>query len=131
MLAAMNILWIASAFVLTMIESLVDFDHFLSAPTEYAMLATWSYLFPLPVVSWLHVGTQPEPNHLKAALDEASINTRVATTTVPALAHNTDGRSGRAIERAGPDDHQVQNDEAPIFNYARMFVWYQQYEYIR
>jgi hypothetical protein len=131
---AMNIVWVIVAFVFTIVDSFVDFDHFITVPGDagYSIAAVWTYLLPL-VVGWLHVGSQPEADHLRNALDEAHEISYVATVTEPALATRVTGRSTRAIEPSTKHIDCVNADEkktAPIFNYARVFIWSQHAEHI-
>jgi hypothetical protein len=128
---AMNIVWVLTAFLLTTVDSLVDFAHFITVPGDagYSIAAVWTYLLPL-VIGWLHVGSQPDADHLRSALDNAHEVAYVATTTVePALAT----RSARAIEPSTRHIDHVNADEkktAPIFNYSRVFIWSQSAEHI-
>ena len=131
---AMNIVWVIVAFALTIVDSFVDFDHFITVPGDagYSIVAAWTYLLPL-VVGWLHVGSQPEANHLRHAMDEAHEIAYVATATEPVLATRVTGRSTRAIEPSTKHIDYVNADEkktTPIFNYSRVFVWSQNAEHI-
>ena len=133
---AMNIVWVLVAFFLTIVDSFVDFDHFITVPGDagYSIAAVWTYLLPL-VVGWLHVGSQPDANHLRDALDEAHEFAYVATSssTEPLPASRVTGRSARAIEPSTKHIDHVNADEkktAPIFNYSRVFIWSQHAEYI-
>jgi hypothetical protein len=127
--AAMNIFWVSLACLLTIIDSFADFGGTpVPGDTGYAIVAVWSYLLPL-VVGWLNVGSQPEANHLRFALEEASLNAWVATTNEPVKASQRSGNPGRAIEYASRYVGPVQSDEkrtAPVFNYSRVFIWSQQ-----
>jgi len=131
---AMNIVWVLVAFLLTIIDSFVDFDHFITVPGDagYSIAAVWTYLLPL-VVGWLHVGSQPEADHLRDALDDAHDIAYVATSTEPVLASRVTGHAARAIEPSTRHIDHVNADEkkaAPIFNYSRVFIWSQHAEYI-
>lgn len=128
--AAMNIMWVTVAFLLTIVDSFADFDNFLTIPGDsgYALVAVWSYLLPL-VVGWLNVGSQPEADHLRVALEEANANAWIATPGEPIVASSVAGRPSRAIEYAKRNVSRVQSDEkrtSPIFNYSRVFLWSQQ-----
>ncbi|KAF9646666.1 hypothetical protein BDM02DRAFT_2984008 [Thelephora ganbajun] len=131
---AMNIVWVLFAFLLTLVDSFVDFNNFITVPGDagYSIVSVWTYLLPL-VVGWLHVGSQPEPTHLHEALDGAHDVAYVATASEPVLATRITGRSTRAIENSTRHIDHVNADEkksAPIFNYARVFVWSQNAEHI-
>ena len=131
---AMNIVWVLVAFTFTIVDSFVDFDAFITVPGDagYSIAAVWAYLLPL-VVGWLHVGSQPEADHLRDALDHAHDMAYVATASEPVLATRVTGRVTRAIEPSTRHVDHVNADEkktAPIFNYARVFVWSQHAEYI-
>ena len=131
---AMNIVWVLVAFLLTIIDSFVDFDNFITVPGDagYSIAAVWTYLLPL-VVGWLHVGSQPEADHLRDALDEAHDVAYVATYTEPVLASRVSGQSARAIKPSTRHIDHVNADEkkaAPIFNYSRVFIWSQHAEHI-
>jgi hypothetical protein len=116
---AMNIVWVIVAFALTIVDSFVDFDHFITVPGDagYSIVAAWTYLLPL-VIGWLHVGSQPEANHLRHAMDEAHEIAYVATANEPVLATRVTGRSTRAIEPSTKHIDYVNADEkktTPIF----------------
>jgi hypothetical protein len=118
-------IWVVAATLLTIIDS------FNSPPTDdvgYAIVAAWAYLLPL-IMGWLHVGSQPEPNHLRECLDSANQIAWVATNSKdrPVQARDVGGRQAQAIEfmrradveRARMDEHRT----VPVFNYARTFIW--------
>ena len=131
---AMNIVWVLVAFLLTIVDSFVDFNNFITVPGDagYSIAAVWTYLLPL-VVGWLHVGSQPDADHLRTALDDAHEIAYVATTSEPVLATRVTGRCTRAIEPSTRHVDHVNADEkktAPIFNYSRVFIWSQNAEYI-
>jgi len=131
---AMNIVWVLVAFSLTIVDSFVDFSYFIAVPGDagYSIAAVWTYLLPL-VVGWLHVGSQPEANHLRNALDEAHNTAYMATASKPILATQVNGGFARAIEFSTKHINYINADEektAPIFNYSRVFVWSQSAEYI-
>ena len=131
---AMNIVWVLVAFLLTIVDSFVDFDHFITVPGDagYSIVAVWAYLLPL-VVGWLHVGSQPEGGHLRNALDEAQAVAYVAAASEPVPATRVTGRSTRAIEPSTKHIDHVNADEkktAPVFNYSRVFIWSQYAEHI-
>jgi len=130
----MNVVWVLVAFLLTIVDSFVDFDHFITVPGDagYSIVAVWAYLLPL-VVGWLHVGSQPETDHLRDALDEAQDIAYVATASEPIPATRVTGRSTRAIEPSTKHIDHVNADEkktAPVFNYSRVFIWSQHAEHI-
>ena len=131
----MNIIWVLVAFLLTIVDSFVDFDNFVTLPGDagYSITAMWTYLLPL-IVGWLQVGSQPEANHLRRALDDANNIAYMATTTEPALAtHVTYRPTYYAIEYSTKHDNSSTTDEektAPIFNCSRVFIWSQSAEYI-
>ena len=131
---AMNIVWVLVAFFFTTVDSFVDFSNFINLPGDagYSVTAVWTYLLPL-VVGWLYVGSQPEADHLRNALDEAHEIAYVATATEPILATQVAGRSARAIEPSTKHVDHVNADEKKetlIFNYSRVFSWSQHAEYI-
>ena len=131
---AMNIVWALVAFLFTIVDSFADFDTFITVPGDagYSIAAVWTYLLPV-VVGWLHVGSQPEADHLRDALNEAHEIAYVATASEPVLATRIPNRSTRAIEPSMALIDHVNADEkktAPIFNYARAFIWSQHAEYI-
>ena len=120
----MNFVWVVVATLLTVIDS------FYSPPESdvgYSIVATWTYLLPL-IMGWLHVGSQPEPNHLRDCLDAANRLAWVATDKkdYPVLARDVAGRSTQAIEFSKGDVDTARRDElrtVPIFNYSRAFIW--------
>jgi hypothetical protein len=117
------------------VDSFADFNNFMavSGDTGYSILSVWSHLVPL-VVGWLQVGSQPEANHLRDALEEANSKLYVQMPSKPTLASDVPGRRVRAIEYAKHDIHRLHGDErrsVPIFNYARVFVWSRQADFIR
>lgn len=121
---AMNFVWVVFAILLTIIDS------FHGPPTGdvgYSIVATWTYLLPL-IIGWLHVGSQPEPNHLRDCLDAANKLAWVATNEKekPVQARDITGRPNRAIEFMRGDVELARKDElrtVPAFNYARTFIW--------
>ena len=129
---AMNIIWVLVAFLFTIVDSFVDFDTFLTVPGDagYSIAAVWTYLLPV-VVGWLHVGSQLEADYLRDALNDAHEIAYVATASEPVLASRVTGPSTRAIEPSTRLIDHVNADEkktAPIFNYARVFIWSQNAE---
>ena len=129
----MNIFWVLVAFSFTIVGSLVDFQEVISVPGDvgYPIVAVWSYLLPL-VIGWLYVGSQTEAGHLRDALDEAHHMAYAATATEPAPALQTPNHP-QAIKYSTELIDHVNADEkktAPIFNYARVFIWSQNTEYI-
>lgn len=127
-----NILWVLIACLLTVIDSLTSTIASSSGGSGFAATALWSYLLVL-VISWLNVGSQPEANHLRTALEESNVNAWVATAQGPIPVSDIAGRPSRAIEYPTRPTTRVQNDErrtAPIFNYSRVFLWSQQGEMI-
>lgn len=125
----MNIVWVLVAFIFTIVGSLIDFDAFIAIPGDagYPVVAVWAYLLPL-VVGWLHVGSQLEAGQLDRALNDANCTAFVAATgPVPAPAvKNAIEFSTEYIDHANADEKKT----APIFNYARVFIWSQHAEYI-
>ena len=89
-------------------------------------MTTLAYLLPL-TIGWLHVGSEPEPNHLKDLLEEANEVALVATRggDEPVLVESLPGQPQRAIEKklyVGP----ARRDElktSPLYNYSRVFIW--------
>ena len=120
----MNFVWVIFATLLTVIDS------FYSPPTSdvgYAIVATWTYLLPL-IMGWLHVGSQPEPNHLKDCLEAANQLAWVATDErdSPILATSILGQPTQAIEFVRGDMDPAREDDLraiPLFNFRRAFVW--------
>lgn len=104
--------------ILTIIDSFIS----QSGTTGYGIYAALSFLLPL-VIGWLHVGSEPEPSHLRNSLAAANQNAWVATER---RAHPTEMISPMAIEFASADDvHTARKDElkpVPVFNYSRAFV---------
>ena len=131
---AMNIVWVLVAFSLTIVDSFVDFNDFITLPGDagYSIAAVWTWLLPL-VVGWLHVGSQSDPDHLRSALEKANECAYVATALEPVLATEATDRSTRAIKPSARHVDHVNADEkktAPIFNYSRVFIWSQNAEHI-
>ena len=122
---AVGFIWVVVAALLTIIDS------FHSPPTDdvgYSIVAAWAFLLPL-IIGWLHVGSQPEPNHLRECLDSANQIAWVATDSKdrPTQAKDVAGRQTQAIELMKRDDVDYSRmDElrtVPAFNYARAFIW--------
>jgi hypothetical protein len=134
---AMNIIWAIVAIILTIVDSFMDLDHSIIVPGDagYSIAAAWTYLIPL-VAGWLYVGSQPEADYLRNALDEAQGNAYVATAAKPVLATwvtEVTGRPTRAIDPSTKYIDYVNADEkrtTPIFNYSRVFIWSQNAELI-
>ena len=130
---AMNIVWVLVAFTFTIVDSFVEFDAFITIPGDagYSITAVWTYLLPL-VAGWLYVGSQTGAGHLRDALEDAHGVAYLATTSEPVLANRVSGPTC-AIEPLTEHSDYVNADEkrsAPIFNYARVFIWSQHAEYI-
>lgn len=121
---AMNFVWVVFAILLTIIDS------FYAPPTRdvgYAIVATWTYLLPL-IIGWLHIGSQPEPNHLRDCLDAANRLAWVAANEEdnPVQAKDITGQPTQAIEFMRGDVELARKDElrtVPVFNYARTLAW--------
>jgi len=129
---AMNVLWVLAAFVITIVDSLVDFRYFITVPGDagYSIAAVWAYLLPL-VVGWLYVGYQPEANHLSNALEEVHEITHVAAPSSPdsfpvVCGHYAIDYSTEHIDYVNADEKKT----TPIFNYSRVFTWSQHAEHI-
>ena len=106
------------ALVLTIIDSFNSPNS--SGDIGYAIAATWIFLFPL-VTGWLHVGCEPEPNHLKDSLEAANLKAWVATDQGEQPAKDPPAIDFMKAEDVG----LARKDElfvAPLFNYARAFV---------
>ena len=118
-------IWVVVATLLTIVDS------FFSPPTDdvgYAIVATWTYLLPI-IMGWLHIGSQPEPNHLRDCLESANQIACVATERkdIQVRARDVAGRHTQAIEFVRALDVDLaRRDElrtVPVFNYARAFTW--------
>jgi len=124
----MNFAWVIITAALTIADT---FRRPIPGEIGYGTVTSLTYLLPL-VIGWLHVRSEPEPNHLKESLEEASNVPLVATDdgSEPVLA----GRPNRAIEYVKRMEvNDVRRDESkanPIFNYSRVFVWSQVAEII-
>jgi hypothetical protein len=114
----MGLLLAIVALILTIMDSFNSPNP--SGDIGYAIAAIWIFLFPL-VTGWLHVGCEPEPNHLKDSLEAANLKAWVATDQRDQPAKNPS-----AIYFMGAEDVDLaRRDElftAPLFNYARAFV---------
>ena len=117
----MNFVWVTFTVLLTIIDS------FHLNQQGYAIIATWVYLLPL-IMGWLHIGSQPEPNHLRDCLDAANRIAWVATNQKdrPIQAIELAGQLAQAIkfmkggvDVAGEDKLRT----SPVFNYSRTFTW--------
>jgi len=126
----MNFIWVIVAALLTIIDS---FYRPIPGEIGYGTVTSLAYLLPL-IIGWLHVGSEPEPDHLKESLEEASGVAWVATDRrdEPVLAKTLVGQQKRPIEFVGRlDVDPARRDELttnPIFNYARVFPWSQMAE---
>ena len=126
----MNFVWVVIAALLTIVDS-----FYRPTPGEigYGTVTSLAYLLPL-IIGWLHVGSEPEPNHLRDSLEEANRVAWVATHRrgEPVLAETLVGQQKRAIEslrRLNVDP--ARTDELttnPVFNYSRVFPWSQMAE---
>ena len=130
----MNICWVLVAFLFTIVGSLVDFQDIISVPGDagYPITAVWTYLLPL-VIGWLHVGSQLEAGQLHDALNEAHNKAYVATISEPAPSTKIPNRSTQAIKCSTELIDHLNADQkktAPIFYYARVFIWSQHTECI-
>jgi len=130
---AMNIIWALVAFLLTIVDSFVDFDHFITVPGDagYSIAIVWTYLLPL-VIGWLHVGCQPDADYLCSALNNAHETAYVAE-SFQALATQVARHSAPAIDPSTSHVDYVNADEkktVPIFNYSRVFIWSQNAQHI-
>ena len=130
----MNIIWALVALLFTIVDTLVDFETFLTLPGDagYSIAAVWTFLLPV-VVGWLQVGSQLEPDHLRDALNDAHEVAYVATASEPVLATGIPNHAARAIDPSTTLIDYVNADErktAPVFNYSRVFIWSQYAEHI-
>lgn len=120
-----NILWVIVSSLLTIVDTFYS-----PVPGEigYGTVASLAYLLPL-MIGWLHVGSEPEPNHLKDSLEEANLEAFVATDNggEPVLAETLVGRPKGAIEFMKKYDVDLaRSDELktnPFYNYSRVFDW--------
>jgi len=125
----MNFAWVVIAAVLTIVDS-----FYRPTPGEigYGTVTSLAYLLPL-IIGWLHVGSEPEPNHLKDSLEDAGRLAWVATDErgEPVLAVGQQKRAIEVVKRLNVDparrDELITN---PIFNYARVFAWSQMVEFV-
>lgn len=112
-----NFILVVFAVILTILDS-----TFSESPGDdaYDITATWIFLLPL-IIGWLHVGCEPESNHLKNSLDAANINTWVATER-----RDQPAEGALAIEFVTADSaDSARGDElktGPVYNYSRAFV---------
>ena len=117
--------WVVFSAVLTTIGPLYDPP---AGNVEYSIVAAWMYLLPL-IMGWLHVGSQPEPNHLRECLEDANHIAWVATDQKdsPVRAKVVTGRHTQAIgfmKKADVDRARMDELKTiPVFNYARTFIW--------
>ena len=113
----MSFVLVTFAAILTVLDSFYS-----QTPRDigYAITATWTFLLPL-IIGWLHVGCEPEPNHLRDSLEMANLNAWVATAR-----RDNPMRSALAIEFMKAEDvDPARTDElktVPVFNYSRAFV---------
>ena len=127
----MNFVWVVFAILLTTIDS---FHLAQSDDVGYAIVATWTYLLAI-IMGWLHVGSQPEPNHLKDCLDAANQIAWVASDRKdrPDLAIDIAGQLTQAIEFTEGDVDAARGDElrvSPVFNFSRTFTWSQKAQHV-
>lgn len=128
----MNFAWVIITALLTIVDS---FYRPIPGEIGYGTVTSLAYLLPL-IIGWLHVGSEPEPNHLKDSLEEASPVAWAATDQrgEPVLAEALVDQHSRAIEfvrRIDMDSARRDESKAnPIFNYSRVFTWSQTAEII-
>ena len=120
----MNFVWVIIAALLTIIDS-----FYRPTPGEigYGTVTSLAYLLPL-IIGWLHVGSEPEPNHLKESLEDASGLAWVATDRrgEPVLAVGQQKRAIEFVKRLNVDPARSEElTTNPIFNYSRVFPWSQ------
>lgn len=128
----MNFTWVIVTAVLTIAST-----FYTPIPGEigYGTVTSLAYLLPL-VIGWLYVGSEPESNHLRDSLKEASRVAWVATDKggEPVLAESLVGQPKWGIEfvrRRHKDCARVDELKAnPLFNYSRVFIWSQMAEVI-
>jgi hypothetical protein len=86
----------------------------------YAIASTWIFLFPL-IIGWIHVGCEPEPNHLRNSLEAANLKAWVATDR-----RGQPMKSPPTIKFMKAEDvDPARMDELstiPLFNYTRAFI---------
>ena len=122
-----NFAWVIITAILTIVDT---FYRPIPGEIGYGTGTSLAYLLPL-MIGWLHVGSEPEPNHLRDSLKEASRVALFATDggTEPVSAEKLVGQSKQAIEVVTRlDVNPARRDESktnPIFNYSRVFVWSQ------
>ena len=122
-----NFAWVVITAILTIVDT---FYRPIPGEIGYGTVTSLAYLLPL-MIGWLHVGSEPERNHLRDSLKEANKMAVFATDegTEPVSAENLVGQSKQAIEvMTLLDVSSARRDESktnPIFNYSRIFVWSQ------
>lgn len=116
-----SLIWVFLAFLLTLIDSFVDFNHFITIPgaAGYSTVAVWSYLLCL-VTGWLEVGFQREGNSLCDALDGAHQIAYMATAAEPALAAQVAGPSARGIDPSTGHIDYANRDEKKGYSYLQL-----------
>ena len=127
-----NFIWVLLSGLLTTIDT---FSTPVPGEIGYAIVTTLAYLLPL-TIGWLHVGSEPETNHLKESLEEANKIARVSVGKgeEPVLATRLTEQPNRAIEIVKEEDVDfARRDELktnPVYNYSRVFAWSQTAETI-
>ena len=128
----MNFVWVVFAALLTIVDS---FYSPVPGDVGYAIVAVWTFLLPL-IIGWLHVGCEPEPNHLRECLEGANLIAWVATDQRdrPVPAESVARHQALAFEFVKADDvPPARKDELktiPVFNYSRVFIWSQNAEWL-
>jgi hypothetical protein len=122
----MNFVWAVVATFLTIVGSFAGVPP---GDIGYGTVAIWLYLLPL-IIGWLHVGSEPEPNHLRECLETADPEAWVATDQSPELVEIIGGHQAFEFAKAHevPSANKDELKTTPIFNYSRAFVWSQNAE---
>ena len=113
----MNFVLVVFTLILTTVDYLTPPRY---GDLEYAITTSWIFLLPL-IIGWIHVGCEPEPNHLRNSLEAANLKAWVATDQ-----RDQPTRGPPAIDFTKAEDVDLaRKDElrtVPLFNYARAFI---------
>ena len=124
--AVTTMIWVAIAYVFTLIEAFTETQTFTSInATGQGVGSLWFWLLPI-VLLWLRVSPKCDANKLRNAVRDANGVAYVQTQGGPQLVDSTVPLLQHAISISPYVGDTLRHDEyytAPIYNYSRFLSW--------
>ena len=129
--AATSIAWVIIAYLFTLIDSFSTGGIINSINANgQGVGSLWLWLLPI-VIGWLQISPKCDSTRLSSAVERANKIAYVATEEGAVVLVRRAKTQARAIELTITKEDYLRRDEkctAPIYNYARFFLWVQAVE---